>query len=55
MNSIVSGIITVFDFSMKVLLFYNKVYLLMSLTFVVLLLIRIPSYRKEKRCNKCNK
>lgn len=53
MTTVVSGIITLFNFSEDFKFFYYCFYTVYNLFFIVLLLIRIPNYRKEKaNCNK---
>ena len=48
MTIVVSGIFTIFNIGEKITLYYYSFYTIYNIFFIVLVIIRIPYYRKEK-------
>jgi hypothetical protein len=48
MATVVSGIFAIFNMGEKITLYYYGFYTIYNILFIVLVLIRIPYYRKEK-------
>lgn len=51
MTIVIHGVVAIFNFSESFKLFYYSFYTLYNFIFIVLILIRIPYYKKSKRNN----